>query len=629
MTKSWRDLYRKRLVSVEQALTDIPSGSRVFVGTAAGEPRYLTRNLAHHPAEMADAELVQVWPLTWSEELEPATRGRFRMNSFYPGDELVSAILEGRADHTPVFLSKLAGMFRSHLIHLDAALIQVSPPDEHGYMSLGVSVDVTKAAARHADLVIAQINPEMPRTHGDGFLHVSEIDHFVRHSEMLTELPTQEGTEVHERIGRFLSQLVADGSTLHVGLGQPPKSTVANLMDRREIGVHTEFFGDWLVDLVEAGVITNRSKTLHAGKVIASYCMGTQKLYDYVHDNPAIELRPSSYVNDPRVIARNDRMVSISNAYQVDLTGQVASSMAHDRYYAGPEGQADFMRGAAASRGGCPIVALASTGQGSPGSRIVPKLDSEVVVTSTRADVHYVVTEYGIAHLAGKSVRERALALIDIAHPDVRAELLTEAKNRRYVYPDQLPPARSYADPCTLSAKETLKDGTTIELRPVRSTDERNVQELFHNLSDRDRYFRFFSSIQSLPHREAQKLCHSNFRDEMAIVASVPRGEGEMVVGSGQFLVDRRHSLADIAVMVRRDHQNLGIGTALLKHLIRLARRQGIRGLKAQVMPGNHAMLHLIKKSGFPVDTELRNGALDLTLLFDELPVPMADHQEE
>ena len=351
--------------------------------------------------------------------------------------------------------------------------------------------------------------------------------------------------------------------------------------------------------------------------------MGTQRLYDFVHDNPAIELRPSSYVCNPEVIAKNHNMVAVTNAYQVDLTGQVATSEKKQLFSTGPEGQADFLRGAARSRGGCPIVALASMSHDGATSRIVSRLDPDAIVTNTRSDVHYVVTEYGIAHLKGKSIRERALALIDIAHPDVRSELLEGAKSRRYVYADQmLSPARG-TDPCSLESHVDLKDGTSMTLRPVKATDERNVQELFHHLSDRDRYFRFFTSIQSLPHQEAQKLCHSNFRDEVAIVACVPRGRGEMLVGSGQFLVDRRQNLAEFAVMVRQDHQNRGIGTALLKHLVRTARQQGIRGLKGQVLPGNYAMLHLIKKRGFPVKTELRDGALEMTLLFDEIPLKM------
>jgi acyl-CoA hydrolase/predicted N-acetyltransferase YhbS len=618
MTNDWRALYRQRLTDPQQALASIHSGSRVFVGTAAAEPHYLVGKLAQYPPELADVELMQAWPLRGNENPQHDTAGRFRLNTFYPGDSLRAAIRQGRADHTPVFLSRLPDMFRTHLIHLDAALIQVCPPDEHGYVSLGVSVDVTKAAAQCADRVIAQVNPQMPRTHGDGFLHVSHIDWFCRHAAPLPVVPNPQGTEIHQRIGSHISQLIPDGATVHVGLGQPPRLAVEHLHDRRDIGVHTEFFSDWLLELMEAGVITNARKSLHPGKVIASYCMGTQRLYDFVHDNPAIELRPSSYVGDPRVIAQNETMISITNAYQVDITGQVAANTRRDLYYAGPEGQADFLRGAARARGGCPIVALSSmTDDGQP--RIVARPDPDTVITNTQADVHYVVTEYGIAHLAGRSIRERTLALIDIAHPDTRKELLESAKNKHYVYPDQMLPADRIADGCAWTAQARLRDGTRLTLRPIRPVDERNVQELFHNLSDRDRYFRFFSSIQALPHREAQKLCHSNFRDEVAIVASLERGKGEVVVGSGQFLVNQRKNLADIAVMVRQDYQNRGVGTALLKHLIRLARRQGIRGLNAQVLPGNHAMLHLIKKSGFPVHTELADGALDLTLLFEEM----------
>ncbi|MCD6497716.1 MAG: GNAT family N-acetyltransferase [Deltaproteobacteria bacterium] len=618
-TAKWRDAYRKRLTDANHALEQIPSGSRIFLGTGAGEPTLLVEKLATSPSDLADLEAIQVWPMRSVSILRNVPDERIRLTTLYPGPSAIDAIERGQVDYTPVFLSRLPALFRSHRIHIDAAIIQVSPPDEHGYVSLGVSVDVTKAAAQSADLVIAQVNPRMPRTHGDSFLHITDIDWFVRHSHALPQIPSEQGSEVHDRIGMFVAQLVSDGATLHVGLGHVPKAASKHLQDRRDLGVHTEFFGDWLLDLVEAGLITNSRKTLHRGKTVASYCLGSDRLYDFVNDNPAFEMYQASHVNSPHMIAKNDLVVSLTTAHQVDLTGQVGSPLGGKNPYASPEGQTDFLRGAALSRGGRPIVALASTDEAGR-SRIVGRLDENVVVTATRADVHYVVTEYGIAALEGKTIRERTLALIDIAHPDVRNELLDQAKHKKFVYQDQLPPPVGPRDTRGFTAHHQLRDGTSATIRPVTATDERMLQELFHGLTETDRYYRFFSSISALPHRAAQKLCRTNYRDEMAVIATIPRGEGELVAGSGQYILNRRLNLAEFAVMVHKDHRNKGIGTGIVRHLIRIARQQDIRGLRAQVLPQNKPMLHIVKKYGFPVQSEIKDAALELTLLFQDLP---------
>ncbi len=620
---SWRAWFRDRLVEADQALEQIPSGARIFLGTAAAEPYVLAERLRQVPAGLADAEVVQLWPIRTADILADLPDDRLRMNIFGTGPQSVEAIERGLVDYTPIQLSRLGGLFANHTIHLDVALIQCGPPDDHGFVNLGLSVDVVRTAARSADLVIAQVNPSLPRVHGDGFLHVTEIDMFVRAASQLPEIEPVAGDEAHAEIGRHVAALVPDGATIHVGLGIVPTQAVRALADRRDLGVHTEFFGDWLLDLVEAGAITNQHKSIHRGRTVAAYCLGTKRLYDYVANNPACILMESAHVNASEVIAQNDLMVSVASAQQVDLTGQAAGPLSGVRPFSGPEGQADFLRGAGQARGGRAIVALSSL-DADGNSRIVPRFDESMVVLATRTDVHYVVTEYGIAMLRGKSVRERALALIDIAHPSFRRELLESAKNKRYVYADQLPPPDGPCEYRELTTHVRLADGLELTIRPVRPTDERGIQELFHGLTETDRYYRFFSTITSLPHQAAQKLCRTNYRDEMGVVATIPRGDDEAVVGAGQYLLNRRHNLAEFAVMVHKHHRNLGIGTAIIRHLIRLARGQGIAGLRAQVLPHNRPMLHIVKKYGFPVETELRDGALELTLLFRDLPSHVA-----
>ncbi len=606
-------------MEADEALEQVPSGARIFLGTAAAEPFRLAERLRTIPVNLADAEVMQLWPIQTADILADLPDERLRMNIFGTGPQAVEAIEKGTVDYTPVQLSRLGRLFANHTIHLDVALIQCSTPDDHGFVNLGVSVDVVRAAARSADLVIAQVNPSLPRVHGDGFLHVTEIDAFVRSADPLPEIHPLSGDEAHAEIGRHVAGLVPDGATLHVGLGIVPTQAVRALMDRRNLGVHTEFFGDWLLDLMEAGAITNQAKSIHQGQIVASYCLGTKRLYDFVDGNPSCLLKESAHVNDPHVIAQNDLMVSVASAQQVDLTGQAAGPLSGVRPFSGPEGQADFLRGAGQARGGRAIVALSSLDVDG-NSRIVPRFDENMVVLATRTDVHYIVTEYGIAMLRGKSVRERALAVIDVAHPTFRKELLEAAKAKRYVYPDQLPPPEGPCEDRELTAHVTLTDDMPLTIRPVRPTDERRIQELFHGLTDNDRYYRFFSNITSLPHEAAQKLCRTNYRDEMGVVATIPRGDDEALVGAGQYILNRRLNLAEFAVMVHKDHRNRGIGTAIIRHLIRVARGQGIAGLRAQVLPHNRPMLHIVKKYGFPVETELRDGALELTLLFRDLP---------
>jgi acetyl-CoA hydrolase len=357
----------------------------------------------------------------------------FRHNAFFIGSNVREAVNEGRADFTPIFLSEIEALFESGQMPIDVALIHVSPPDEHGFCSFGVGVEVTKTAAMKAEYVIAQVNPQMPRALGDSFIHVSNVTYFVPVDTPILELPRVRMGEEHAQIGQNVAELIRDGDTLQMGIGAIPDAVLAFLKDRRDLGVHTEMFSDGIVELVEAGIITGAKKTLHPGKMVASFVLGSRRLYDFLNNNPLVELHPSYYVNDPFVIAQNRNMVAINSALQVDLTGQVVADSIGHTFYSGIGGQVDFIRGSARSKGGRPIIALLSTAKNGEISRIVSEIDPGAGVVTSRGDVHYVVTEYGVAYLHGKTIRERAKALINIAHPAFREDLTRQARELHYL----------------------------------------------------------------------------------------------------------------------------------------------------------------------------------------------------
>jgi 4-hydroxybutyrate CoA-transferase len=416
----------------EEAVGVIQSGQRIFLTGNCSVPTALVNALVERASVLNDVEILQVLALGHNEYARPDMVGHLRVNSLFISPDVREAVNDGRADFTPVFLSEIPQLYRSQL-PIDVALIHVSPPDEHGFCSFGVEVGVTKAAAEAARVVIAQVNPQMPRTLGDSFIHVSKIDYVVEVNMPLPEVPKGESSPVQQAIARKVAELIEDGSTLQTGIGGIPDAVLQFLTDPRNLGIHTELFSDGVIDLVEQGVITNAAKTFHPGKMIAGFVLGSKRLYDFVNDNPIVELHPTEYVNDPFRIAQNDKMIAINSALEVDLTGQVCADSIGHQFYSGVGGQVDFIRGAARSKGGKPIIAVPSTAKNGEVSRIVWQLKPGAGVVTTRNDVHYIVTEYGGAYLHGKTIRERALALIDIAHPDFRQQLEEKAYELHYL----------------------------------------------------------------------------------------------------------------------------------------------------------------------------------------------------
>ncbi len=426
----WPAAWRHKLTSAEAALAVIQSGQRVYIGGGCGEPLVLAQGLVARAPALHDVEIIQILTAGHAAYAAPASAAAFRVNALFIGANVRDAVQAGQADFTPVFLSEIPRLFRESYLPLDVALISVSPPDAHGYCSFGVEVGVTKPAAESARLIIAEINPHMPRTWGNSFIHLSQIAACVPVDYPLPELPQSAPAPVYSQIGCRIAELIPDGATLQMGIGAIPNAVLAYLGDKHDLGVHTEMISDGIIDLVEQGVITGRRKSYLPGKIVTGFMLGTRRLYDFVHDNPLIEMRTTDYTNDPFIISRNDQMVAINSALQVDLTGQVCADSIGTRFYSGVGGQADFIRGAARASGGKPIIALPATALHGTVSRIAAMLDAGAGVTTSRNDVHYVVTEYGVAALYGKSMRQRAEALITIAHPDFRPELRAAARAR-------------------------------------------------------------------------------------------------------------------------------------------------------------------------------------------------------
>ncbi|NOZ94678.1 MAG: acetyl-CoA hydrolase/transferase family protein [Acidobacteria bacterium] len=430
----WLESYRRRVTSAEEAVRDIRSGDRVWIHPGCNTPVRLVEAMVARADELEDVEVVHILTLGPAPYAEPGMEAHFRHRALFVGGNVRRAVNEGRADFVPIHLHQVPGLVSSGRLLIDVALIHISPPDEHGFCSYGVGVDATKAAVETARSVIALVNQRMPRALGDSFVHVSKLTHVVEVDEPVLELPmATEVSGVARAIGENIASLIPDGATLQMGIGEIPDAVLLFLEDKKHLGVHTEMFSDGLVDLFEAGVVTNERKTLHRGKIVASFVIGTRKAFDFVDNNPFMEFHPNQYVNDPYIVAQNDAMVAINSAISIDLTGQVCADSIGTRIYSGFGGQLDFIRGAARAKRGVPIIALPSTARGGTVSRITDTLLPGSGVVTTRADVHWVVTEYGRADLYGASLRERARALIDIAHPDFREELERAARERRLI----------------------------------------------------------------------------------------------------------------------------------------------------------------------------------------------------
>jgi acyl-CoA hydrolase/GNAT superfamily N-acetyltransferase len=626
----WRTKYDKMVMTPEQAVASIRPGQRVFIGSGVAQPLSLIRALVGRHAELADTQVLSSLTLGDAPYAYKDLADHFSVNTFFVSANVRTMIQEGYGDYTPISFSDIPALFASGEMPIDVALIQVTPPDHQGRCSLGVSVDIVKAAAANAGLVIAQINPRMPWTLGDSFINVFDLDILVPVDEPLIETAyagfiddvqtgawAEDARTITQAIGENIASLVEDGSTLEIGIGRIPHAVVGFLKDKKDLGVHTEVITDAITILIDAGVINGSQKSLDRGKIVTTFAMGTQKLYDYVDNNPLFSFNPTEYVNDPFVIGQQNKMVAINTALEVDLTGQVCADSLGVKFYSGIGGQADFNQGACRSQGGRAIIALPSTAADGTVSRIVSTLKPGAGVVTTRGAVHYVVTEYGVAYLHGKSVQERAMALITIAHPDFREELLAKAVEYKWVRPEMKDvEGRFFVGPKEARTTMLLDNGTLVSFRAMNPTDEPATRDLFYSLSQETVYYRYMSHMKRIPRKQLQNFVYVDHRNEVAIVGTVPEAHGEDIIAIGRYYLDQKTNRAEVAFVVRDDWQKQGIGGFIMKHLAIIAKRNGIAGFTAEVMRDNKPMQAVINHCGMKVKSSLNEGVFHFEMDF-------------
>jgi acyl-CoA hydrolase/GNAT superfamily N-acetyltransferase len=616
----WADHYKKKLQSASEAVAVIKPGRRIFIGTSCGEPQHLVKELARQATRFTDVEIVRLFgiettPLT--SIASETSQHSLTIRSFYEGSTMMRPHAEGCRFFTPINLSAVPHLFQSRQIPIHVALIQVSPPDDFGWMSLGISVDITLAAALSADLVIAQVNPRMPRILGHSFIHLDDVDTVVEHEEELLTVKEYPVLEPARLIARHITKLIEDGSTIHLGLGATANATLQALSNKNDLGVHSRFISDGMVQLVVKGVINNRKKGLNDGKCVASSALGTTDLYAFLHDNPSIEFYPSDYVNNPTVIAAHSKMISIHVATIMDLTGQVAADAQPQNHFSGVSGMLDFVRGAAQSQKGKSILLLPSTSEDGKTSNIVPMLENSAVVVP-RSDVYYVVTEFGVVNLFGKSLQERAMAMISLAHPDHRDQLFFSAKQLGLIGTANTLKESIHAV-YPLKFEEIVKvGGSEVTIRPAKPVDERRIQEHFYNLDFDDVISRFFHRKTSFIRDDVASMYQIDYVREMTIVAVVGEFGFGKVIAIGGYALDQASNIAEVAFSVSKEWQCKGLSKIILKKLMEAARDNGISGFVAYTSVQNRPMVRLFNTLIYPVQTVLEDGLLAMTCRFND-----------
>jgi acyl-CoA hydrolase/GNAT superfamily N-acetyltransferase len=619
--EKWNANYRSKLVSPEAAASKIRNGDRVYLGSMCSEPGTIIGAIGASPVE--DLELVQFIRGPHTADLAERGSDRFSVKTFFVGREGKDETDLSTARHVPLFHSEIPGFFRNRRIPIDVALIQVSPPDRFGRFSLGVSVDIALSAVEAARMVIAQVNRRMPRTHGDTLITIDEIDYLVEADEPLFELEPETLSETERRISRNCGELIEDGSILQFGFAGISHGLMDHLKHLKNLGVHTEIYTDALVDLTECGAINNSTKKVYRGKSLATGCMGTRRLYDYVHENALVEFYPSDRLLRPAVIAKNDHMVAVNLALQVDLRGQIRQGSPTWTAFEGSGGDHDFMHGATMSEGGRSIVCLRSTSLKRGRSNIVSSFGPKSAVILNRGEVNFVVTEYGIAYLGGRTVMERALALIDIAHPDHREDLMRKAREMGYVRPNQVyvmtasPEARR-----RIRTDREFKGGLKARVRAIKPTDESMIRDLFYNLSESSVYFRYFSPKRSMPHDNLREYVNLSEEDGLSLVVTVGPWENRRIIAEARYLIESHSEYPETAFMVEEDYHGRGIASFLLNYLMEIARERGIAGFQADVLLSNLPMIKVFEKVPYLLHKHVEEGVLTLQWRFDEPKEP-------
>ncbi|MFT5520240.1 MAG: acyl-CoA hydrolase/RimJ/RimL family protein N-acetyltransferase [Enterobacterales bacterium] len=596
----------------------IKSGDRIFIGSNAAVPNALIDNLIDNSDNLHDIEVVHILTLSENVWAEPQHKDLFKVNSlFIGGKNIRDAIAEGRADYTPCFLSEVPKLFEENILALDVALIMVSPADEYGYCSLGVSVDVVSAAVKNANYVIAQINPHMPRTNGHSFVHLDQIDAWMETEQLLPELAAPVLDQITEQIGQYVSLLIENGSTLQLGIGKIPDAVLRYLVNHKDLGLHSEMISDGIIDLMLSGVINNRKKTFHKGKSVVTFCMGTQKLYDFVDGNPHLEFLPSEHVNSPIVIARNDNMISINSAIEVDLTGQVVADSIGYKFYSGIGGQVDFIRGASLSKGGKPIIALPSTTKDGKISKIVAHVTEGSGVVTSRGHVHYVVTEYGIASLKGKSIRERALELIRIAHPKFRDKLLKEVRKHYWVPEYQEITPTSVPELGQVELKKFIFADVNYILRALRPADERKLQEFFYTHNKETLMMRYNHHVNQMSREKSCSLVSVDQSIDLALCFTEKDHLGENIQAVARYYFIEADNSCEVAFVIKESKRGKGMAKTLLSEMSAIAKQRNIHKMIAIVRRDNKPMLKVFEHAGFNHKSTEEYSELLLELVLD------------
>jgi len=614
------ELYHRKRRTAEEAVRMIRSGQRVFIGSACGEPIHLVEILVKQAKRFSDLEVIRLISSDRSPLSLIATESQennLNVRMIYQGSATSSWLAAKKRYIAPMNLFAVPRMFTQRHLPVHVAMIQVSPPDPFGWMSLGVSVDVTMAAAQAADLVIAQVNPRMPRILGQSFMHINEVDVFVEHEEEILSIENIPEFDSANTIGQLVGNLVEDGSTIQMGLGNTPQGIMMALSKKNDLGIHSQFMINCMMDLVKEGVITNRYKGFNNGKLVASSAVGTKELYRFLHDNPAVEFYPSDFTNDPNIISKHNKMVAVNVAMAIDLTGQVAAEVMPQNHYSGVTGLLDFVRGASQSPGGKSIILIPSTHNKGKKSRIVAELDSGSVVVP-RSDVSYVVSEFGAVNLFGKNLQERAMAMISLAHPDFRDELLQEAKDMGLmgkkrtlndfvngIYPAKMEEIREY-------------DGKQVAFRAAKPVDDRRIQEHFYNMTPEDIQSRFFHEKTCFFRDDMEGMFQIDYVKDMTVVAVTGEFGFGKVIGMGVYLLEPSRNIAEIAFSVSKEWQGQGIAGVIIGKLVEAARENGIAGLVAYTSMTNKGMINLFKKLPYRITTSVEEDMLVLMARFDD-----------
>lgn len=619
---SWQDKYASKLISPTEAAQKIRNGDRIYLGSMCSEPKTTIRAL--EASSVQDVEIVQFIAGSEASRLAAGNWERFRIKTFFVGAGAGDSGAMPEYNYVPLYHSQIPFFFRNRRIPIDVAIIQVAELDRFGRFSLGISVDFSVAAVEAARMVIAQVNPCMPRTHGDTYIQLDRIDYLVEAAEPLGELPEEPLGEREKTISAYCSELIEDGSIVQFGFTGISRGLMDFLKDHRHLGIHTEIFSDPLIDLVESGVVDNSTKKLFRGKSLATSCMGTRRLYDFVHDNPVVELYPSDTLLDPGLIASHDGMVAVNVAMQVDLRGQIRQGNPAWTAVEGSGGESDFMRGANLSKGGRSIICMRSTSPRSGKSNIVPTFGPKASVIMNRGDANYIITEYGIAYLGGRSIRERAMALIEIAHPDHREGLMKSAREMGYVYPHQI-----YYRICSpelrrrVRTPRVFKGGVKGHVRVIKSTDESMLRDLFYNLSEESVYFRYFSSRRSMPHKNLEQYINVTEEDGLSLVVTIGPRENRKIIAEARYMINPGNPNPDAAFMVDENYRGRGIASALLHYLIEIAKERGIQGFSAEVLTTNRSMMKVFERLPYVLHKSAEDNMMFLKFSFDELKVSL------